>query len=105
MGRQGEYPRINDLPTAFGKTYEDALGGLHLTKTPSEDQRSIAVQAFQGALFAIRNLYFPDDIVIAGSVGLSDWMQPELVKEGVVPSPFGHEAGLYGAAALALYPA
>lgn len=103
-GRKGEYPRINDLPTSNGKTYEDVLGGINLTREPTEDQKEIAVHALEESLFAIRNLYFPDDVVIAGSVGLSPWMKPHLERLGVFESPFGTDAGLYGAAALALYP-
>lgn len=102
-GRQGEYPRINDLPTTLGQTYEDLLGGVHLTQEPSLDQVSVAIRALEDAVFAIRNLYFPDVVVIAGSVGLSGWMAPELKRLGLESSPFGTDAGLYGAAALALY--
>jgi putative N-acetylmannosamine-6-phosphate epimerase/predicted NBD/HSP70 family sugar kinase len=103
-GRRGEYPRINDLPTSGGATYEDLLGGIHLTKEPTDDQKQIAVQALEDALFAVRNLYFPDDVIVAGSVGLSDWMRPHLDRLETHPSPFGTDAGLYGAAALALFP-
>jgi hypothetical protein len=53
---------------------------------------------------ALRDLYFPDEIVIAGSVGLSEWLAPHVAEEGGVPSPYGREAGIHGAAALALYP-
>lgn len=103
-GRRGEYPRLNDLPTSTGKTFEDVLGGLNLSSNPSPEQRQVALEAFEEAVFAIRNLYFPDVIVVAGSVGLSDWMKPELVRMEVEASPFGTDAGLFGAAALALYP-
>lgn len=103
-GRQGEYPRINDLPTSKGPTYEDVLGGLNLTREPTEEQKQIALQALEDALFAVRNLYFPDDVVVAGSVGLSDWMRPHLERLKAHASPFGTDAGLYGAAALALFP-
>jgi len=103
-GRHGEYPRLNDLPTSTGKTFEDVLGGLNLSSSPSQEQRTAALEAFEEAVFAIRNLYFPDVIVVAGSVGLSDWMKPELARMEVEASPFGTDAGLFGAAALALYP-
>jgi putative N-acetylmannosamine-6-phosphate epimerase/predicted NBD/HSP70 family sugar kinase len=103
-GRRGEYPRINDLPTSNGATYEDVLGGINLTREPSEDQKHIAVQALEDALFTVRNLYFPDDVVVAGSVGLSEWMRPHLDRLDTHASPFGTDAGLYGAAALALFP-
>lgn len=102
-GRRGEYPRINDLPTSSGRTYEDVLGGLHLTREPSEEQKQIAIQALEDSLFAIQNLYFPDDVVVAGSVGLSPWMRPHLSRLGVHESPFGTDAGLFGAAAVVLF--
>ncbi len=103
-GRRGEYPRINDLPTGNGESYEALLGGLHLTKTPTDEQKANALRALEGAVAALRDLYFPDDVVVCGSVGLSDWLAPELAKVGAVASPFGADAGLYGAAALALFP-
>lgn len=103
-GHRGEYPRINDLPAKGGHSYEDLLGGIHLTQEPTEEQRQAAVAALEGALEAVHGLYFPDDVVIAGSVGLSPWLAPHVERLGAVPSPFGHDAGLYGAAALALFP-
>ncbi|MGV3614352.1 MAG: putative N-acetylmannosamine-6-phosphate 2-epimerase [Fimbriimonas sp.] len=103
-GRRGEYPRINDLPGPKGRSYEDLLGGINLTREPSEAQRTDAVDALEGALKALRDLYFPDDLVVCGSVGLSPWLSPHLARLGAVASPFGGDAGLYGAAALALFP-
>lgn len=103
-GRRGEYPRINDLPTPTGASYEELLGGIHLSRTPTDEQKSDALQALHGAIKALRDLYFPDDIVVCGGVGLSSWLAPEIEKVGAAASPFGHEAGLYGAAALALFP-
>ncbi len=103
-GRRGEYPRINDLPTAGGKTYEDLLGGMNLTKEPTDAQRASAVEALEGAVKALQDLYFPDEIVVCGSVGLSPWLAPHLERLETVPTPFGSDAGLYGAAALALFP-
>lgn len=103
-GRRGDYPRINDLPAPGGKTYEELLGGIHISKEPSEEAKAAAVHALEGALKAIRDLYFPDVTLIAGSVGLSDWLRPHLDRLGAIPSPLGTDAGLYGAAALALYP-
>ncbi len=103
-GARGEYPRVNDLPTAGGETYEALLGGLHLTKTPTDEQKANALKALEGAVGTLRDLYFPDDVVVCGSVGLSDWLAPGLARLGVAASPFGADAGLYGAAALALFP-
>lgn len=103
-GRRGEYPRINDLAMSTGATFEAVLGGLNLSTTPTADQKRVATLAFDEALTAIRNLYFPDEVIVAGSVGLSDWLRPHVEAAGAIPSPFGTDAGLYGAAALALYP-
>lgn len=102
-GPRGEYPRLNDLPAPGGETYEALMGGLHLGAAPTEGQRQQAVSALEGALSAIRGMYFPDEIVVGGSVGLSPWMAPHLERLGVAPSPFGGDAGLYGAAAVALF--
>ncbi len=103
-GPNGEYPRVNDLPTASGETYETRMGGLFITKDPTDEQRQTAKESLEGAIAALRGLYFPDEIVICGSVGMSEWMATELSAAGVLPSPFGNQAGLYGAAALALFP-
>lgn len=103
-GRRGEYPRINDLPAAGGQTYEGLLGGIHLTREPTEEQKSQAIVALKGAIQAVRDLYFPDDILIAGSVGLSPWLAPHVAELGAITSPLDHDAGIFGAAALALYP-
>ena len=75
-----------------------------MTKTPTEEAKRNAIRAMEGAVEALRDLYFPDDLVVCGSVGLSDWLAPELARVGAVVSPFGADAGLYGAAALALFP-
>lgn len=104
-GRRGEYPRVNDLPTALGRTYEDLLGGIYLTKEPTESAMADAIKALEGAIQVVRDLYFPDDIVIGGSVGLSPWLRPHVERLGAQISPRGTDAGLYGAAALALFPA
>lgn len=103
-GPRGEYPRVNDLPSKLGKTYEELLGGQHLTKEPTEQQKADAVLALEGSVSALQGLYYPEDIVIAGSVGLCDWIRPHVERLGLIPSPFDHDAGLYGAAALALFP-
>ena len=103
-GRRGEYPRINDLPAAGGGSYEALLGGLNLTSEPTEAQRKHARKALEGAISTLNDLYFPDDVVVCGSVGLAPWLAPELARLGATHSPFGADAGLYGAAALALFP-
>jgi putative N-acetylmannosamine-6-phosphate epimerase len=103
-GRRGEYPRINDMPSGSGQTYEHLLGGLYLTKEPTEDQKNVARTALEGAAAALRGLYFPDELVVCGSIGTSEWMAPELERVGAKVSPYGANAGLFGAAALALFP-
>jgi N-acetylmannosamine-6-phosphate 2-epimerase/N-acetylmannosamine kinase len=102
-GRRGEYPRVNDLYGESGATFETLLGGIHLTAEPTEEQRGAAQRALEGAVAAIRGLYFPDDIVVCGSVGMSSWLASELERLDLTPSPFGPDAGIYGAAALALF--
>jgi putative N-acetylmannosamine-6-phosphate epimerase/predicted NBD/HSP70 family sugar kinase len=109
MGPGGEYPRLNDLPTTVGQSYEDLLGGAALTSHPSREQIMLARLAADAALRTVWELYYPDVVVLCGGVGLSDWLSGENQLEGrsypqVVRSPFGPDAGLYGAAALALYP-
>lgn len=99
MTPDGNYPRLNDLQLG-DQSFEDLLGGAALSPSPSEDQRRKAQIAAEQAYAMIQNLLLPDVIVLCGGVGLAPWLQ----MPGAVPSPYGHEAGLYGAAALALYP-
>jgi hypothetical protein len=103
-GPDGDYPRINDLPSPTGESYEKRMGGKFISQDLSDETKEIARDSLRGAVSALRGLYFPDHIVIAGSVGLSDWMAPELVELNLDASPFGTDAGLYGAAAVALFP-
>jgi putative N-acetylmannosamine-6-phosphate epimerase len=102
-GRRGEYPRINDLRARGGSTFEELLGGFHLGSEQSAEYRAVARTALADAAQTIRDLYFPDFIVVAGSVGLSDWMSESVSESGLVRSPFGGDAGLFGACALALF--
>jgi predicted NBD/HSP70 family sugar kinase len=102
MGRRGEYSRLNDHPSAGGDTYENLLGGAALSRHPGETQRRAAQAALEAAVSAIRGLYLPDVVVICGGVGLAEWL---VLPEGVVRTPYGEQAGLWGAAALARYPA
>lgn len=103
MGPRGEYPRINDLPVGAA-TFEELLGGASLTPRPTDGQKADALRALEGAVEVIRSTMFPDDIVVCGSVGLSSWMHRHLSELGLKVSPFGADAGLFGAAALVLYP-
>jgi putative N-acetylmannosamine-6-phosphate epimerase len=102
-GRRGEYPRVNDLPTAEGGTYEELLGGVSLSSTPTDEQQNRGVKALEGAVKALKEMYFPDAIVIAGGVGTSPWLAPHVARLGAELTPFGHDAGIHGAAALALF--
>ena len=102
-GPRGEYPTLNDLMTKEGKSFEDLLGGAHLTRTPTDEQKANAVSALHQAVAVMNGLYFADSIVVGGGVGLSDWMRPHLEDLGLIPSPLGTDAGIYGAAALTLF--
>lgn len=95
---------INDVFTAAGKTIEDLCGGGGLGKDPTAEERSVAIAAAREAVRVIESVYAPDIIVVSGGVGLSEWMLEALTDGIVQPTPFGHDAGLYGAAALALFP-
>jgi putative N-acetylmannosamine-6-phosphate epimerase/predicted NBD/HSP70 family sugar kinase len=104
MGSRGEYPRLNDLPSADGETYERLLGGAALTAEPSREMQARATKAFLQAALTLQEMYFPDEIVVCGGVGLSPWLAPWMQSPGLSASPLGPDAGLYGAAALALFP-
>lgn len=104
MGKRGEYPRLNDLPAPGGATFEQLLGGASLSPTPSPEQITKALSAFFQAGIVLQEMYFPDEIVACGAVALSEWMAPYLRSPGLSATPFGLDAGLYGAAALVLFP-
>ncbi len=103
MGHRGEPSHLNDLAALGGASIEDLLGGAALSATPEARQIADAVSAFRQAKSIIDQMWRPDDTVICGAVGLSDWIKPHL-GPGIVVSPFGADAGLYGAAALVLFP-
>jgi len=104
MGPRGEYPRLNDLPTPGGATFEELMGGASLSPNPTGDQIQRALTAFFQAGIVLQEMYFPDQIVACGAVALSDWIAPYLQSPGLSATPFGHDAGIYGAAALVLFP-
>lgn len=133
MGRGGQALKLNDLQTPGGKTFEELLGGAGLTPDPSPRQREDAKHALAHALLTLQAMAMPDVIVVCGGVGLAPWLDVEgIAKEcfggadatapvqphaaddlawqnawvwpRIVRSPFGADAGLYGAAALALFP-
>ena len=100
-GPRGEYPRLNDLRVAGPRTVEEELGGAALSPSPTVAQRERAIEAFRVALSALRGMVFPEVVVVGGGVGLSPWMASVIADEGCEVSPFGAEAGLYGALSLA----
>lgn len=96
MGPRGGYPRLNDLG------FEEVLGGARLEivgKQPTPEAVARARQAARRAVETVSLLFMPDEIVLCGGVGLADWLDIDLPL-----SPFGADAGLYGAAALAIWP-
>lgn len=92
IGSDGGYPRLNDLPMPMGGTIEDALGGIH-NPDPAAAQLAASI-----ALQTVQALWMPDVVILCGGVGLALRHQ-----DTFVPSPYGEDAGLYGAAALALW--
>lgn len=100
----GDYPRLNDLPVAQGKTFEDLLGGLNLGPSPDAHDIEVAKATAQLAVETVRSLFQPDRVVVCGGVGLAPWMASVLAETGVDVSPFGPDAGLMGAAMLAANP-
>lgn len=102
-GPHGEYPRLNDLSPLPDQTFEDLLGGAALTQEPTATQMDAARYAAVRAIRTLQALYMPEAVVLCGGVGLAGWL--DLGEfETIVPSPYGSDAGLHGAAALALYP-
>ena len=101
MGRHGEPSAVSDLPFEE-TTIESALGGAALGDRPTYATRARAIRALDVAISVIKSTLSPDVIVICGSVGLSNWVSSFATEQCLVPSPFGTDAGLYGAAALAL---
>ncbi|MBL8064881.1 MAG: putative N-acetylmannosamine-6-phosphate 2-epimerase [Chthonomonadaceae bacterium] len=105
---RGNYPRVNDLLLAASHmTIEQILGGEALSASNLTGEQ--LNEAIANATKAVYDLFLPEVIVLAGSVGLrpgaveaSDNLLSGLCP--VVPSPFGENAGLHGAAALALSP-
>lgn len=100
MGRHGEYPRLNDQPCSLGGTIEEHLGGAALSSTPTEAQMERGQRAAMDALRLVLDLYHPDVVVRCGGVGLSDWID----LPGTVASPYGSDAGLFGAGMLVMRP-
>jgi N-acetylmannosamine-6-phosphate 2-epimerase/N-acetylmannosamine kinase len=98
MGPRGEYPRLNDARLR-DVSIEEVLGGAALGGAADEATRAAAGMMAEAALALVRSLMLPDAVVLCGGVGLAPWLTLDAVR-----SPFGEDAGLYGAAALALWP-
>lgn len=103
LGKHGEYPRLNDLPFEDG-TVEHALGGEALGREPNRALRIRARRAFRMCVQVVRDVWLADLVFVCGGVGRADWLAEEIEGLALTPSPFGEDAGLYGAAFLALYP-
>jgi predicted NBD/HSP70 family sugar kinase len=101
IGANGAPSHLNDLPAPGGATYEALLGGAALTSTPTPEQKRLAHEAFESAVHTICTMLMPDVVVVCGGIGLQPWLQTEGL---IVRSPFGQDAGLYGAASLAIFP-
>lgn len=105
MGPDGEYARLNDLE-AGDRSFEDLLGGAALSQNPAEEDRRRAIEAFSKVWQTVRAMWLPDHVVLCGGVGLAPWLHAGMLEgtgAHLTLSPFGADAGLYGAAALALY--
>lgn len=104
VGAHGEYPRLNDLGVLPGQSFEELLGGASLAGLMDEaEAQDKARFAAIRAIRTLQALYLPDVVVLCGGVGLSEWLGMEEMTT-VVRSPFGEDAGLYGAAWLAIMP-
>lgn len=99
MGARGEYPRLNDLSAGNGESFEDLLGGAALSPNPTEEQMALAQRAGTDAFTIVNSIFHPEAVILCGGVGLAGWL-----KLPAIASPFGHDAGLYGAAMLAITP-
>jgi hypothetical protein len=82
------------------QNFEELLGGAALSPTPTTAQKQAAQAAAETAVAIVRSIMMPDVIVRCGGVGLCDWIS----LPGTVPTPYFAEAGLVGAACLAVYP-
>jgi len=98
MGPAGGYPRLNDVPVG-SHTFEELMGGAALTPNPTLDQINQANHAAQSALNLVKELYYPDVVVVCGGVGLAPWLELDAER-----TPYGENAGLMGAAQIAATP-
>jgi putative N-acetylmannosamine-6-phosphate epimerase len=96
MGSLGAPPNVADLPFQH-TTIEQTLGGA------SYDSHD-APAAIGHLIEIVRSLFHPDEIVVCGSIASLPEIKMVVHEKKVHMSPFGEHAGLYGAAALALFP-
>lgn len=91
LGRGGAYPRLNEARGSDGRTFEERLCGPEPTFSAVPELARLCAGVFR-----------PDAVFLCGGRGSS----PEFCQAwpGAIVSPFGHDAGLHGAAALALQP-
>ncbi len=110
LGTMGQYPRLDELPTSTGQTFEELLEGVSTAARPSEEQKARANLAIREAIRVLAGIWLPEVVVLSGPVGSADWVEVDLAyRKGwpqfrVLRSPLGGQAALHGAAALALFP-
>ncbi len=125
VGQAGQAAKLNDLRANGEDSFEDLLGGVSWNANPTKEQKRSALQAAVRAVRTVQAMWMPEAIVLCGGVALADWFavssemlgssgksdessdvgwKASWVWPEIVNSPFGADAGLYGAAALALYP-
>ncbi|MCW5940459.1 MAG: putative N-acetylmannosamine-6-phosphate 2-epimerase [Fimbriimonadaceae bacterium] len=100
MGPNGEYPRFNDWVGPDGRTIEERFGGGFLGDRWWDDPSRVREvdESLSTLVSQIQGLFRPDVTLLAGSVALACPGQKALA------SPYGPDAGLYGAAAIAQFP-
>jgi hypothetical protein len=110
LGSMGQHPRLDEMPTSLGKSFEELLKGVSTAPRPTEEQRARGNAAIAEAVRLIAGLWLPEVVVLSGPIGSADWVELDLgYRKGwaqfrVLPSPLGGQAALHGAAALALFP-
>lgn len=105
LGMAGDYLHVNDWRMEDGRTVEETIGGMYQPESPTEADNLCLEVSVARVVDRVFHSYQPDKVVLCGSIGSS----PAILKmfesrDDVVSSPFGADAGLYGAAALALFP-
>lgn len=63
IGPRGRQPRVNDLRSASGQTFEEVLGGLWLGISPDERQRTAFIEGVEQLALAIELVFHPDVVV------------------------------------------